>query len=173
MAISNGSLLDYLSDLPLYSVGKEYTSIGVSNEINRTVITYLKQQVSSMNTIEGTQFLLAFVQQVTPYGSDYDKYGEENYYYPETTLMSTTADCEDKAILLAYLCRELLNLESIGLYFEDDEHLSLGIKIPDYSPTGSFQYAKDTYVSCEPTAKYPRLTQTQFDLNRVTEVIPL
>lgn len=172
-AVSNASITEYLGDLPMYKVGSEFTALGVSPEMDATAIDYLRTQVAGRDQVESVQFLLAFVQQVVPYGSDYDKYGEERFYYPEETIMSSTADCEDKAMLLAYLCKDILNIETVGLYFEKDEHISLGIKIPDYAPSGAFSYAGETYVSCEPTAKYPRLTQSQFDLRRVTEVIPL
>ncbi|MFT7230124.1 MAG: hypothetical protein ACI9GO_000587, partial [Bacteroidia bacterium] len=137
------------------------------------VVEYLRAQVADRETVDQVRFLLAFVQQVVPYGSDYAKYGEERFYYPEETIMASTADCEDKAMLLAYLTKEILGFKSVGLFFQKDEHLSLGIEIPGYEPTGSFGYNGKTYVSCEPTAKYPRLTQSQFSLKRVDQVIEL
>ena len=103
--------------------------------------------------------------------ADYDKYGEERFYYPEETIMSTTSDCEDKAMLMSYLTHNILGLKSIGLFYKQDEHLSLGIEIPGYAPHGSFKYSGKTYVSCEPTAPTPRIPQSQFSLQRVDEVI--
>lgn len=172
-ATSNQSLINYLSDLPMYKVGREFTNIRMSEQMEASTVQYLRDQVADRDTIDAVRFILAFVQQVTAYGSDYDKYGEEQFYYPEQTVMATTADCEDKAMLMAYLSREILGLETIGLFFQADEHISMAIHIPNYTPYGSFKYAGKVYVSCEPTAKYPKLTQSQFSLNRVTEVIPL
>ncbi len=172
-AISNLSKTEYLADIPMYKIGQDFTHLSLSDEINQSIINRLKFMVDNRSKPEAVKFLLAFVQQVTPYGSDYSKYGEERYYYPEETIMATSADCEDKAILLAYLCDKLLGLHAVGLYFENDEHLSIAIEIPGYNPTGSFKYAGKTYVSCEPTAQVPVLTQSQFELTRVTEVILL
>ncbi len=172
-ARSNQSITEFLGDLPLFDVGREFTYLNMSREMNATVMSYLRNEVREMNKVEGVRFLLNFVQQVVPYGSDFDKYGEERFYYPEETIMAVNADCEDKAILLSYLSKRLLSVNSIGLFFENDEHLSLALEIPDYAPAGSFNYKGKTYIPVEPTAKYPRLGQSQFSLNRVTEVIPL
>lgn len=168
---SNQSITEFLGDLPMFDVGKQYTHLLMSHEMDSTLMTYLRDSIKGREVREQAQFLLAFVQQVVPYGSDFDKYGEERFYYPEETIMATSADCEDKAMLLAYLCREILNLKTVGLYFKKDNHISLGIEIPNYAPTGSFGYNGKRYVSCEPTAPYPRLTQSQFSLERVDEVI--
>ncbi|MBT8326957.1 MAG: hypothetical protein KJP21_04490 [Bacteroidia bacterium] len=172
-ALSNESITEFLGDLPMYDVGNEFTRLKMSSEMESTVMRYLKTEVKDKSTIDAAKFLLSFVQQVVPYGSDYDKYGEERFYYPEETIMSENADCEDKAMLLAYLAKNILNINSVGLFFENDEHLSLALEIPNYSPTGSFKYEGKHYVSCEPTAQYPKLGQSQFSLNRVTEVIRL
>ncbi len=168
---SNGSMTEFLGDLPMFAVGKFITDVPLSAEMDSSLMTYLKQHVKGRELIDQVKFLLAFVQQVVPYGSDYDKYGEERFYYPEETIMSTTSDCEDKAMLMSYLAHNILGLKSVGLFFKQDEHLSLGIEIPGYAPHGSFNYAGKTYVSCEPTAPSPRIPQSQFSLQRVDEVI--
>lgn len=171
-AESNASVMEFLGDLPMFDVGRQITALHMSRAMEKSVVSYITGQVTDRELIDQVRFILAFVQQVVPYGSDYDKYGEERFYYPEETIMAKTADCEDKAMLMAYLTKEILGLNSVGLFFETDEHLSIGIEIPEYAPTGSFKYKEKTYVSCEPTSKYPRLTQSQFDLRRVDDVIP-
>ncbi len=172
-AQSNQSVTEFLGDLPLFEVGREFTQIRMSSDMDSTLIKYLRAAVYNKEVQDQVRLLLAFVQQAIPYGSDYDKYGEERFYYPEETIMASSADCEDKAMLLAYLCRDILNLNTVALYFQKDEHLSLGIEIPNYDPHGSFGYMGKRYVSCEPTANSPRLTQSQFKLERVDQVIEL
>jgi hypothetical protein len=154
----------------MFEIGKAFTDVPVSAEMDSSLMNYLKQQLKGLELIDQVRFLLAFVQQVVPYGSDYEKYGEERFYYPEETIMSASSDCEDKAMLMSYLTYKILGLKSIGLFFKKDEHLSLGIEIPGYAPHGSFNYAGKTYVSCEPTAPSPRIPQSQFSLQRVDEV---
>jgi hypothetical protein len=172
-AKSNKSITEFLGDLPMFEVGNAFTNLSVSKEMNESVVQYLRNQVVGMDKVEATKFLLAFVQQVVPYGSDYTKYGEERFYYPEETIMAADADCEDKAILLAYLAKRILGIQSVGLFFENDRHLSLALQIPDYSPSIGFKYNGKTYVSCEPTGRYPHLGVSQFALSRVTEVVNL
>lgn len=170
---SNESVLEFLTDLPMYSIGNEYTKLRLSAEMRNSLIPYLQEQTSSMKTAEKAQFLLAFVQQVIPYGSDLIKYGEERYYYPEQTIMASTADCEDKTFLLSYLAREVAGLQSVALYFENDEHLGIGLQIPNYEDSYSFKYQGKYYVACEPTAKTARLGHSAIPMNRVTKVTPL
>lgn len=172
-AQSNASVTAFLGDLPMFEVGREFTSLSMSREMNQSVMPYLRERVKGMSKVEASKFLLAFVQQVVPYGSDYAKYGEERFYYPEETIMARDADCEDKAILLAYLAKRILGINSVGLYFENDQHLSLALEIPEYNPSIGFQYKGKNYVSCEPTGRYPHLGISQFSLSRVTQVINL
>lgn len=172
-AQANQSIIEFLEDLPMYKIGREYTRLGVSSELDNSLISYLRQQSREMSKVEKAKYLLAFVQQAIPYGSDYTKYGEERYYYPEQTVTASTADCEDKTFLYSYLLRRVGGLNSVALYFEHDEHLSLGIEIPEYSEAYSFKYDGKYYISCEPTARSPKLGFSAFDLSRVTKVTPL
>ncbi|MFY0643142.1 MAG: hypothetical protein JXR19_01600 [Bacteroidia bacterium] len=171
--VSNKSLIDYLKDLPMHGLGNMYTKQSMSNEMKGSLIKYLKRMTQHMTKAEKAHFLLAFVQQVVPYGSDYSKYGEERYYYPEQTVMAKTADCEDKTFLLSYLAKEVAGVSSVALYFEHDEHLSIGLQIPNYEDSYSFKYAGKSYVACEPTAQLPRLGYSGISLKRVTKVTPL
>ena len=172
-ARSNQSLLMYLDDLPMHDIGNEYSRQAMSLDMEQSLITYLKQHTRGMNKAQKAHFLLAFVQQVVPYGSDYTKYGEEKYYYPEQTIMARTADCEDKTFLLAYLAREVAGIASVALYFEKDEHLSIGLQIPDFDDAYSFKYKGKAYVACEPTSNLPRLGKSGISLHRVTKVTEL
>lgn len=172
-AQANQSVIEFLEDLPMYKIGREYTRLGVSTELDNSLMSYLREQTRTMNKVEKAQFLLSFVQQAIPYGSDYTKYGEERYYYPEQTVTASTADCEDKTFLYSYLLRRVAGLQTVALYFEHDEHLSIGIEIPDYSDAYSFKYDGKYYISCEPTAQSPKLGYSAFDLNRVTKVTRL
>lgn len=172
-AVSNRSVTEFLGDLPLFDVGREFTRLSMSREMNMTLMSKLRSDVRDKDTIEAIRYLLSFVQQSVPYGSDFAKYGEERFYYPEETIMASTADCEDKALLFSHLLKRLLNINTIALYFEQDEHLSVAIALPDHMITGSFNYKGMNYVPCEPTAPTPRLGQSQFPLSRVSEVTPL
>lgn len=170
---SNRSLMDYLEDLPMFKLGKDYSRTGMSSDMQETLIPYLKEHTAGMTKADQVKFLLAFVQQSISYGSDYTKYGEERYYYPEQTLMAATADCEDKTFLLSYLLKRVANLSSVALLFENDQHLSLAVEIPHTEDALAFNYKGKSYLACEPTANSPRLGFSAFSLKRVTEVIQL
>jgi len=88
-------------------------------------------------------------------------------------LRESYIDCEDKSLLLAFLYKELLDVQSVLLLFHKQKHAALGVQLPGYERGFSFRYEGNTYVSCEPTgANYP-LGKAAIDLKEVTEVIEL
>lgn len=169
----NQSYNEYLGDLPPFNLGNNYTTVAFSDEMTQTLLPALRYKMQGLNKDESIKFLLAFVQQCVPYGSDYDKYGAERYYYPEETVLSTSADCEDKAFLFAYLLDKLLEVKSVGLFFEQDKHYGLAVEIPGYTGKDAFKYSGKSYVACEPTGNLPTLGFSSVRLDRVTSVHPL
>jgi hypothetical protein len=170
---SNLSYLQYLNDLPTFDLGRDYSRMPFSQMMKKSLLDNLRIITSEMTKVEGARFLLHFVQNVVPYGDDFSKYGGERYYYPEETVMCSNADCEDKAFLLGYLLRELLKIESVGLFFKEDKHISLALNLEDYNHPNAFKYKGKNYIPCEPTGKNAKLGYSATDLKRVTEVIPL
>ena len=148
--------------------------MSASHEFKTSVLQPLEKLMQDMHLLgQKADFLLHFVQKTLTYKSDYEQYGRENYNFPEETVNNQYSDCEDRTILLAYLCNELLNMESVMLHFEKDQHVCLGLKMPNRSNSWSFKYKDEPYIVAEPTGENLSLGKTGISLSRVTNVIDL
>jgi hypothetical protein len=172
-AVGNASLMDYYNDLPTIDFSKSYINSGFSELAKSTVIKELKQATAKMTKRETIGFLLRFVQSSFLYKTDYQNHGHEKYNFPEETLFSNFSDCEDRSLLLAGLVREILDLNSVALYFEKDQHMSLAIEMSEYTNGYSFKFDKKFFVACEPTGRNYRFGQSAIALSRVTKVYKL
>lgn len=169
----NQSLISYYYDVPLMPLGTLHILNSLSPQLKETLYPALRQQLTGKTRADQLRFLLAFVQQIVPYGSDLDKYGMDYYYFPEQTLMATTADCEDKAFLLAALSRDLLGIQSVGLHFKQDQHLAIAFELPGFFGGQTFTYRGKQYIPCEPTSTTPVLAYSAFDLSRLGGIVEL
>ncbi len=173
-AVNNNSLTEYLDDIPVMKLGKQYVERPCSDEFEQSVLAGLRTHLNSFTTQnEKVAFLLSFVQSAFRYQTDAEQYGKEKYNYPEQTLGSSFSDCEDRTLLLSFLCKRLLNFNSVGLYFEEDKHICLAIAIPGHSNSYSLKYMGVNYVVCEPTGMGFKVGETGLPLKRITEIIPL
>lgn len=172
-AVGNGSLMDYYNDLPAIDFGKSYIHSGFSDQAQSSVISELRAITSTMSKRESIGFLLKFVQSSFPYKADFENHGREKYNFPEETLFAQFSDCEDRSLLLAGLVKELLDLNSVALYFEKDQHMSLAIEMSEYTVGYSFRYDDRYFVACEPTGRNYRFGQSAISLERITKVYKL
>lgn len=169
----NQSLISYFYDIPLMPLGGQFIHNTLSPQAKQSLYPELRAHLKGKTRSDQLRFLLAFVQQIVPYGSDLDKYGTDYYYFPEQTLVAKTADCEDKAFLLATLSKDLLGINSVGLHFKQDQHLALAFELPGFFGGQTFTYKGNQYIPCEPTSTTPVLAYSAFDLSRLGGIIDL
>jgi hypothetical protein len=173
-AKSNASLMAYLNDLPEYELGERYVVQEGSKAFKESVIDGLREYSNEFTSLEDkANFLLSFVQHAFQYQTDQDQYGQEKYNYPEETVVSAFSDCEDRTLLLAYLYKDILHVESIILYFKDAKHVCLAANIPRYRNGYSLQYQGLSYQVCEPTGYGFKVGDVSTPLSGITEVIEL
>jgi hypothetical protein len=172
-ARGNRSLMEYYNDLPQLDFSSNYIQPGFSPDAQSSVISELRRITSKMSKRESIGLLLTFVQSAFAYKPDFESQGREKYNFPEETLFATYSDCEDRSLLLAGLVREILDLNSVALYFEDDKHMSLAIEMEEYTNGFSFIFDKKLFVACEPTGRSYRFGQSAYSLERITKVYKL
>lgn len=168
----NQSLVNYLKDLPVVELGNFYVNYGFSETIKNTLLADLKTTIKPMKLREALSFLLKFVQNL-PYKADGDYLGYERYSFSEETLCNEFADCEDKVILYASLIRELLNIKSIALMYENDEHVAIGLQLKGELNDFSFSYKNQLFIAAEPSGTGFELGKVGFDLKLVTKAVEL
>lgn len=128
-----------------------YYAKSVVNPIFRQeLLAQMKPQIASLPQHEAANKLLHFVQYAFDYATDQEQFGyekpyflEENFYYPKN-------DCEDRAILYAFLVHELLGLDVHLVQFPG--HECTAVHFTDSSITGDYYtYQGEKYLICDPT----------------------
>jgi len=121
--------------------------------VYKVTATPLQQQLAGymkgMSEQQAVNFLLRFVQTSLKYETDAQQFGEENYLFPEETLFYPYSDCEDRAILFAWLVKSLLNLDVVGLDYPG--HVAAAVHFTEEVTGDSVNYNGKRYVVTDPT----------------------
>lgn len=132
-----------LTDMKIYFEGQPTETLATSLEKS------LKTLLKGKNEWESVNFLLSFVQKAFEYKTDQAQFNYEKPMFVEEVLHYPFSDCEDRAVLFAYLVRKLVGLEVIGLDYPG--HIATAVKFSkEYQ--GDFVMHKDKkYLICDPT----------------------
>ena len=93
--------------------------------------------------------LLRFVQTAFVYRKDETQFGREKPFFAEETLFYPYSDCEDRSVLFAYLVRDLIGLEVIGLDYPG--HISTAVKFSTEIKGDYIESKGKKYIICDPT----------------------
>jgi hypothetical protein len=87
------------------------------------------------------------VQNAFTYEVDEEQFGREKVMFAQETLYYDKSDCEDRAILYAYLVRKLFHVGVIGVKYKD--HMATALYIP--MDGDSVRKGRKRYVIADPT----------------------
>lgn len=149
----NQSLVEYYRDLPTININTVYLNYGLSSGVMQSLVSEMRQATASMKKTDAVQFMLQFVQSAFEYRKDEQVYGEEKFAFPEETLLNDYADCEDKAMLFAYLVNKVSGLKTVALFYKDAKHINVGIENWNAKTASSFVFNDKGYIVCEPSGK--------------------
>lgn len=160
MTVSVNQELAALMDMYPQSGCDIYMQSRSGNDLIHQISTALKRDINEnhLSKEQSVAFILRFSQQAFTYKTDFDAYGFERPLFVEQTILLPYSDCEDRAILLSQIYRDLLGLESIGLQYPG--HISLGVafdgKGDSYEVSGKKYYVTDgTYFYSSPGVSQP------------------
>ncbi|MFO7891272.1 MAG: hypothetical protein R6V04_13150 [bacterium] len=144
----NKSIVDFYTQYPLteYAI---YFNAPISNESRYSLLKSLKPLLVGKSEIEAVNLILHFVQKSFTYTSDYEQFGNEQPLFIEETLYYPGSDCEDRAVLFAYLIRNLLKLDVLGLDYPG--HIATAVKINTHIDGKYISYCGENYIECDPT----------------------
>ncbi len=109
----------------------------------------LREYMQGMDEQQAVNFLLRFVQTSLKYKTDEEQFGKENYMFPEETLYYPYSDCEDRAVLFAWLVQSLLGLDVVGLDLPG--HVATAVRFNGQVPGDAVTYNGKRYVVADPT----------------------
>jgi hypothetical protein len=98
---------------------------------------------------ESLNILLRFAQTGFEYKTDTDQFNRERFMTPDEILYYPYSDCDDRAILFAYLVRTLLDVPVIGL--EYPRHVATAVLVPASLTGDRVMFDNKNWLVCDPT----------------------
>lgn len=137
-----------MSQLPCVGYDKFFNTKSSDTLLN-SLSKILKEKIKGKSEEEAVNILLTFTQSL-PYKTDAEQFGYEKTMTPEEIFYYPYSDCEDRAILFAYLVKNLLDLPVIGLQYPN--HMTSAVAFSSDLDKGfSVKYKEKKYTLTEAT----------------------
>ena len=146
----NAHLLDYMSHYPQVDYRVYFESMP-EREVEQVIIDKFSPLLKGKSRSEALDILLHFVQKSFAYETDDEQFGHEKVMFAMETFFYPYSDCDDRAVLFAYLAERLLGVKVVGLKLSD--HMATAIHVRkiakdlDYLQVDSFIVADPTYIN--------------------------
>ncbi|MCB0804609.1 MAG: hypothetical protein KDC05_02365 [Bacteroidales bacterium] len=144
----NQNLIDFYSKYPQVDLDI-YFDAAVSPETKESLMGSLKPIVLEMNEQDAVNFLLRFVQSTFAYKTDQQQFNREKFFFPEEIIYYPYSDCEDRSVFFAYLVKELLNLQVIGLEYPG--HVATAVNFTSESAGDYLEHNGKRFTIADPT----------------------
>lgn len=142
-------LVEYMGTIP-QSEFELYFDTDGSSLVRHGLLAELKKYTATMGEEEAVNFLLTFVQKAFAYKTDQDQFGYEKYFFVEESLHFPYNDCEDRAVLFAWLVHELVGIKVVGVLYPG--HMTTAVELKHVSDTFStVTYQGSRWVIADPT----------------------
>ncbi len=145
---TNKYLIDFMRTYPQVHWEVFFNS-NLNNPTRQQIIEQLRPLVDGLTEQAAVNLLLRFVQTSLTYATDDQQFGYENPLFVEETLFYPESDCEDRAVLFAWLVQELLTLDVVGLHYPG--HISTAVRLNMEIKGDSLTYQGKKYLIADPT----------------------
>ena len=153
----NKNLLDFYSTYPTSVLNENimtrwamYANTPMDDNITMSLYPSLKKQLKDKTELEATNMLLNTLQTGLKYEYDDIVWGSDRAFFSEESLYYPYCDCEDRAILLTRLVRDLLGLKCLLVYYPG--HLAAAIEYSDSTVKGDYiSLDGHKYIIADPT----------------------
>ncbi len=123
----NQNLIDFMSTYPQADY-TTYFNTPLDSITYTSLVKSLKKYLDGKKATDAINFILHFVQKSFKYERDNEQFYREKVMFAEETLYFDKSDCEDRAILFAYLIKKLLGIGVVGIKYKD--HMATALYIP-------------------------------------------
>ena len=124
-------------------------SAPLSPQARASLLPQVYRMVKGRSQTDAVNLILRFVQKAFPYKTDRQQFGEENYLFAEEMLYYPYSDCEDRSALFAYLVKEVIRLDVIGLIFPG--HAAAAVRFTRPARGSYITHRGRRYTICDPT----------------------
>jgi len=123
----NQNLLDFMATYPQADYAT-YFNTPLEKQTYNTLARSLKKYLDGKQASSAINFVLNFVQNAFQYEVDQAQFGREKVMFAQETLYFNNSDCEDRAILFAYLVKKIFKIAVVGVKYSD--HMATALYIP-------------------------------------------
>jgi hypothetical protein len=142
-------VIEFMDTYPITDL-QWYFMAATSDGTRASLVQELHAATAGMTEDEALNFLLRFVQTAFAYKTDDDQFGREKYMFVEETLAYPYSDCEDRAVLYAWLVREVAKGEVIGLSYPG--HVATAVRLRNMKAgAATVDFDGKRYVVADPT----------------------
>lgn len=136
-----------------------YAHTPISAAVREQLYPTIRQAIKGCSQVEAVNKLLNYIQTGYEYRYDNEVWGDDRAFFPDETLYYPYCDCEDRAILLTRMVRDLLGLRCLLVYYPG--HLAAAIEFTDEVAKGDyFMVDGHRFTSADPTYIVSRAGQT-------------
>lgn len=127
-----------------------YAQANILPEVRKSILDQIRPKLASMSNLQAVNALLNFVQKGFAYAPDGEFHGFEKYYFFEENLFYAKNDCEDRAIFLGYLVKNLLGLNVHLLGYPGHESSAVHF-VPEDVVGDGYSYHNQKWIICDGT----------------------
>ena len=142
----NKNIIDFMATYPQADYDT-YFDAPIESQSYAQIATALKKYLDGKRASDAMNFVLSFVQHAFIYQTDPEQFGREKPMFAEETLYYDKSDCEDRAVLYAYLMKKLFNVNIVGIKYKD--HMATAVQVPMQGDAVNIQNKR--YVIADPT----------------------
>lgn len=155
----NTNLVDFFNTYPRSIINGDFTTLWpfyantpLSETVKKDLYPALRQHIEGKSQLQAVSVLLDFVQTSLVYKHDEEVWGYDRPFFPDETVSYPYCDCEDRAILLSRLVRDLLDMDVVLIFHPG--HLYTGIRFDEDVKGDYIMCNGQRYVICDPTYIY-------------------
>ena len=168
----NLNAVEFYKDFPLCEL-KVYFDAAINPATKESLLHALKPLIENRSEADAVGFLLNFVQNGFNYKVDPEQFnGMEKFFFPEEDFHYPFSDCDDRAVLFAWLVRELTGLKVVGVVYPG--HVATAVCFNTDVPGDYVTWDKEKYVIADPTYINAPVGMTMPGMvNEKAQIIPL
>jgi hypothetical protein len=151
------ALQDMYPQVDVVSYMESRAGYKTRQELTKELLKMIEKE--RLNNQDVGEFILRFGQKSFAYKTDFDAYGYERPLFLEQTLALPYSDCEDRAILLSHLYREIMGVKSVGLHYTG--HIALGVALNDRDKGDYYEIDQKRYFVADGTYFYAPIGVSQ------------
>ncbi|MCW8894844.1 hypothetical protein [Sulfurimonas sp.] len=142
----NKNLIEFMATYPQADY-ETFFNAPLDSMTYQSIASALKKEIDGKKASEAMNFVLSFVQKSFKYEVDNIQFGREKVMFAQETLYYDKSDCEDRAVLYAYLIKELFHVPVVGVKYKD--HMATALYVP--MEGDSVKKGRRKFVIADPT----------------------